>query len=91
MPQLEGFCTGLLSLGHGHHVMDVALAESYGWVKWWTFKAISREKKSKPEELRLAAAGWLRGFGNPPLPPPPGWLDGWLARSRKTAKIRSHT
>ena len=28
-------------------------------------------------ELRLAAAGWLGGFGNPPLPPPP--LAGWLA------------
>ena len=32
-------------------------------------------------ELRLAAAGWLGGFGNPPpsppSPPPP--LAGWLA------------
>ena len=37
-------------------------------------------------ELRLAAAGWLGGFGNPP---PPGWLAGWLACPRKTAKIRS--
>ena len=28
-------------------------------------------------ELRLAAARWLGGFGNPPPPPP--WLAGWLA------------
>ena len=28
-------------------------------------------------ELRLAAAGWLGGFGNPPpSPPPAGWLAG---------------
>ena len=37
-------------------------------------------------ELRLAAAGWLGGFGNPP---PRGWLAGWLARPWKTVKIRS--
>ena len=36
-------------------------------------------------ELRLAAAGWLGGFGNTPPP----WLAGWLARPWKTAKIRS--
>ena len=35
-----------------------------------------------PLELRLAAARWLGGFGNPRL-------AGWLARSQKTAKIRS--
>ena len=35
----------------------------------------------------LAATGWLGGFGNPPPPPPR--LAGWLARPRKTAKIRS--
>ena len=29
-------------------------------------------------ELRLAAAGWLGGFGNPPPSPPPP-LAGWLA------------
>ena len=41
-------------------------------------------------ELRLAAAGWLGGFGNPPNPPPP--LAGWLASAPpelKTTKIRS--
>ena len=27
-------------------------------------------------ELRLAAAGWLGGFGNPPPPPLAGWLAG---------------
>ena len=30
------------------------------------------------EELRLAAAGWLGGFGTPPPSPPPP-LAGWLA------------
>ena len=34
------------ALGHKHHLMDVALAESYGWVKWWPFKTVSRKKKS---------------------------------------------
>ena len=37
------------ALGHKHHLMDVALAESYGWVKWWPFKTVSRKKKSKPK------------------------------------------
>ena len=37
------------ALGHKHHLMDVAPAESYGWVKWWPFKTISRKKKSKPQ------------------------------------------
>ena len=35
-------------------------------------------------EVRLAAAGWLGGFGTPPPR-----LASWLARPRKTAKIRS--
>ena len=25
------------------------MAESYGWVMWWPFKAISRKKKAKPK------------------------------------------
>ena len=33
-------------------------------------------------EPRLAAAGWLGGFGNP-TPPPPGWLAGWRAPGKK--------
>ena len=37
------------ALGHKNHLMDVALAESYGWVIWWPFKAISRKTKSKPK------------------------------------------
>ena len=37
------------ALGHKHHLMDVALAGSYGWVMWWPFKAISRMKKAKPK------------------------------------------
>ena len=37
------------ALGHKHHLMDDAVAESYGWVKWWPFKAISRKKKAKPK------------------------------------------
>ena len=37
------------ALGHKHHLMDVAMAKSYGWVMWWPFKAISRKKKSKPK------------------------------------------
>ena len=37
------------ALGHKHHLMDVALPDSYGWVKWWPFKAIPRKKKSKPK------------------------------------------
>ena len=37
------------ALGHKHHLMDVALADSYGWGMWWPFKAISRNKKSKPQ------------------------------------------
>ena len=40
---LHGF-----ALGHKHHLMDVALAESYCWVTWSPFKTVSGEKKSKP-------------------------------------------
>ena len=36
------------ALGHKHHFLDVALAESYGWVNWWAFKPTSRKKKAKP-------------------------------------------
>ena len=52
---------------------------------------MNRYKTTFAVELRLAAAGWLGGFGNPPPPPPPppGWLAGWLARPWKTLKIRS--
>ena len=32
------------ALGHKHHPMDVALADSYGWGMWWPFKVISRKK-----------------------------------------------
>ena len=37
------------ALGHQHHLMEVALAASYGWKMWWPFKAISRTKKAKPK------------------------------------------
>ena len=38
-------------------------------------------------ELRLAAAGWLGGFGNPPpSPPPPPWLASWRAGWRAPGK-----
>ena len=36
------------ALRHKHHLMDVALAESCGWVMWRPFKAISRKRKLKP-------------------------------------------
>ena len=38
----------------------------------------SRQPIGLSPELRLAAAGWLGGFGNPPPSPPPpaGWLAG---------------
>ena len=36
-------------LGHKHHLRDVALAESSGWVKWWPLKTVSKKKKSKPK------------------------------------------
>ena len=45
------------ALGHKHHLMDVALAESYGWVKWWPFKTVSRKKKSKPKTKGKEKAG----------------------------------
>ena len=37
--------------------MDVALAESYGWVKWWPFKTVSRKKKSKPKPKAKSRKG----------------------------------
>ena len=45
------------ALGHKHHLMDVALAESYGWVKWWPFKTVSRKKKSKPKPKAKSRKG----------------------------------
>ena len=45
------------ALGHKHHLMDVALAESYGWVKWWPFKTVSRKKKSRPKPKAKARKG----------------------------------
>ena len=45
------------ALGHKHHLMDVALAESYGWVKWWPFKTVSRKKKSKPKSKAKSRKG----------------------------------
>ena len=45
------------ALGHKHHLMDVALAESYGWVKWWPFKAVSKKKKSKPKPKAKSRKG----------------------------------
>ena len=61
-------------------------------VSWWhgRHRRHGRHKCRSPShnttlELRLAAAGWLGGFGNPPplLPPPPPWLAGWLAGAPK--------
>ena len=46
-----------LALGHKHHLMDVALAVSYGWVMWWPFKAISRKKKAKPKPKPKSTKG----------------------------------
>ena len=41
-------------------------------------------------ELRLPRLGGWQALETPPPPPPlAGWLAGWLARPRKTAKIRS--
>ena len=40
-------------------------------------------------ELRLAAAGWLGGFGNPPLPPL-GWLAGWRAPGKRSKYVVHH-
>ena len=45
------------ALGHKHHLMDVALAESYGWVKWWPFKTVSRKKKSKQKPKTKSRKG----------------------------------
>ena len=45
------------ALAHKHHLMDVALAESYGWVKWWPFKTVSRKKKSKPKPKAKSMKG----------------------------------
>ena len=35
-------------------------------------------------------AGWLGGFGNPPLPPPPGWLAGWRAPGKQPKYVVHH-
>ena len=45
------------ALGHTHHLMDVALAKSYGWVKWWPFKTVSRKKKSNPKPKAKSRKG----------------------------------
>ena len=37
--------------------MDVRLAESYGWVKWWPFKTVWRKKKSKPKPKAKSRKG----------------------------------
>ena len=37
--------------------MDVALADSYGWVMWWPLKASSRKKKSKPNPKPKSRTG----------------------------------
>ena len=52
LPSTDATIGGVLhsfALGHKHHLMDVAVVEGYGWVMWWLFKAISRQKKSKPK------------------------------------------
>ena len=42
-----------------HHLMDVALAESYGCVKWWPFKTITRKKKAKPKAKPKSRKGCI--------------------------------
>ena len=49
------------ALGHKHHILDVALAESYGWVMWWPFKAISRKKKAEPKPKPKSRKGKEKG------------------------------
>ena len=46
--------------------------------------------EAEAKELRLAAAGWLGGFGNPPPSPPPGWLAGWRAPGKQSKYVVHH-
>ena len=70
----------LRNKGRAHRTIQV----TSGFVHFWGGLAPGdqfyldekwRSINETPTELRLAAAGWLGGFGTPPPP----WLAGWLA------------
>ena len=44
------------ALGYKHHLMDVALADSYGWVMWWLKKEAKPKPKAKSRKGKEKAA-----------------------------------
>ena len=52
LPPSEDSLAGVLqwfALGWHHHLVDVAIAEAFNWVRWWHVRVPKQKPKPKPE------------------------------------------